>query len=498
MDPDASPTARALLALELIQGSPGITADRHRRQAGRVRAGRPALRRHPARGGHPDRVGPRAVRRLPRRPRPAAAAADVQRDRGARPGHGGARRPPRRRRPDQPGRQRAGQDRAGAARAGRRPGRGRAPGHRPGTRPRRRPARPADHHHTRAGLLGPPAGTPAGTAPRPARSGTPTSTRGRSSCATAAGTCCAGRTRRTAAALPDRPDPRRRGARRRLQPAGRTRPGRHARGASRGRLGVLRRGGHRRAVRHVAPCVPRTLGRLEPADADTCRLVGTTSNPWWYAEQLTTLPAAFRIVGGPECATPHAMLGQRLLAAAEEGPTPLSGRATPASPNMCRRSDLATRGGVAQECLGGGAELACAPDRGVVEGGVAGASPPSSRPPLVGTGTRRLSAGDALRAVPSRRRPTGAGSHSDRPASSGLVCGHPADDPGVDHAGLGWRGQRRVDRVEVVERVDELAREVQVQGDPTALEPVYQVEAGVGAGPGQGVDVAEPERPRGV
>ena len=28
MQPDASPTARALLALELVQGSPGITADR--------------------------------------------------------------------------------------------------------------------------------------------------------------------------------------------------------------------------------------------------------------------------------------------------------------------------------------------------------------------------------------------------------------------------------------------------------------------------------------
>jgi predicted DNA-binding transcriptional regulator YafY len=28
MDPGMSPTARALLALELVQGSPGITADR--------------------------------------------------------------------------------------------------------------------------------------------------------------------------------------------------------------------------------------------------------------------------------------------------------------------------------------------------------------------------------------------------------------------------------------------------------------------------------------
>jgi predicted DNA-binding transcriptional regulator YafY len=69
----------------------------------------------------------------------------------------------------------------------------------------------------------------------------------------------------------------------------------------------------------VAPCVPRTLGRLEPVDAGTCRLVGTTSNPWWYAEQLTALPAAFRIVGGPEVRHTARVLGQRLLAAAGEG-----------------------------------------------------------------------------------------------------------------------------------------------------------------------------------
>ncbi|HEX9359234.1 MAG TPA: transcriptional regulator, partial [Streptosporangiaceae bacterium] len=72
----------------------------------------------------------------------------------------------------------------------------------------------------------------------------------------------------------------------------------------------------------VAPCVPRILGRLEPAGAGTCRLAGTTSSPWWYAEQLATLPVAFRIVGGPEVRHTARKLGQRLLAAAGEGAFP--------------------------------------------------------------------------------------------------------------------------------------------------------------------------------
>lgn len=72
----------------------------------------------------------------------------------------------------------------------------------------------------------------------------------------------------------------------------------------------------------VARSVPRSLGRLEPVDADTCRLVGTTSNPWWYAEQLTALPAAFRIVAGPEVRHTARVLGQRLLAAAGEDESP--------------------------------------------------------------------------------------------------------------------------------------------------------------------------------
>ncbi|GAA2647070.1 WYL domain-containing protein [Dactylosporangium fulvum] len=70
----------------------------------------------------------------------------------------------------------------------------------------------------------------------------------------------------------------------------------------------------------VARCVPRTLGRLEPVDAGTCRLVGTTGNPWWYAEQLAALPAPFRILGGPEVRHTTGVLGRRLLTAAGEEP----------------------------------------------------------------------------------------------------------------------------------------------------------------------------------
>lgn len=67
----------------------------------------------------------------------------------------------------------------------------------------------------------------------------------------------------------------------------------------------------------VARCLPRALGLLEPLDARTTRLVGSTSNPVWYAEQLAVVPASYRIVRGPELQQAARVLGQRLLAAAE-------------------------------------------------------------------------------------------------------------------------------------------------------------------------------------
>jgi predicted DNA-binding transcriptional regulator YafY len=61
--------------------------------------------------------------------------------------------------------------------------------------------------------------------------------------------------------------------------------------------------------------LPRTLGRLEPLDVAATRLVGSTSNPVWYAEQLAVIPVAYRIVRCPELQAAARALGERLLAA---------------------------------------------------------------------------------------------------------------------------------------------------------------------------------------
>jgi hypothetical protein len=50
----------------------------------------------------------------------------------------------------------------------------------------------------------------------------------------------------------------------------------------------------------MARCLPRSLGLQEPLDAATSRLVGSTGNPVWYAEQLAAIPASYRIVRCPE------------------------------------------------------------------------------------------------------------------------------------------------------------------------------------------------------
>jgi predicted DNA-binding transcriptional regulator YafY len=67
----------------------------------------------------------------------------------------------------------------------------------------------------------------------------------------------------------------------------------------------------------VARCLPRAIGRHEPLDAETTRLVGSTSNPVWYAAQLAAIPASYRIVRCPELQEAARVLGQRLLAAGE-------------------------------------------------------------------------------------------------------------------------------------------------------------------------------------
>ncbi len=66
----------------------------------------------------------------------------------------------------------------------------------------------------------------------------------------------------------------------------------------------------------VARCLPRALGKLTAIDDEHCRLVGSTSNPAWYAQQLTAAPAAYRILGCPQVQRAARVLGERLLAAA--------------------------------------------------------------------------------------------------------------------------------------------------------------------------------------
>ncbi len=70
----------------------------------------------------------------------------------------------------------------------------------------------------------------------------------------------------------------------------------------------------------VARCIPRTLGRLEPLDAHSCRLRGSTSEPEWYAVQLAAAPAPYRVLKSAEIQDATRALGQRLLAAG--GPPP--------------------------------------------------------------------------------------------------------------------------------------------------------------------------------
>ncbi|MFI6481583.1 helix-turn-helix transcriptional regulator [Nonomuraea sp. NPDC050663] len=62
-------------------------------------------------------------------------------------------------------------------------------------------------------------------------------------------------------------------------------------------------------------CIPRIMGTLEPVDAGTTRLAGSTSNPQWYAEQLAVLPAPFRVVECPELRAAVLDIAQRMIAA---------------------------------------------------------------------------------------------------------------------------------------------------------------------------------------
>ena len=71
----------------------------------------------------------------------------------------------------------------------------------------------------------------------------------------------------------------------------------------------------------VAPWIRPPMGRLEPAGAAGCVLVGSTSNPAMYAQEwLATVPFPFRVEGGPELRAATATVAARFAAALADPP----------------------------------------------------------------------------------------------------------------------------------------------------------------------------------
>jgi predicted DNA-binding transcriptional regulator YafY len=62
--------------------------------------------------------------------------------------------------------------------------------------------------------------------------------------------------------------------------------------------------------------LPRGLGRLEELDPERTRLLGSTGNPFWYAERLARIPVSYQILGGAEVTQAAQVLARRMLAAA--------------------------------------------------------------------------------------------------------------------------------------------------------------------------------------
>lgn len=68
-------------------------------------------------------------------------------------------------------------------------------------------------------------------------------------------------------------------------------------------------------VTKVAPCIPRTLGRLDASGEHSCILRGSTDEPAWYAEQLAAIPAPFTVLTSAEIQAAVRTLAHRLTQA---------------------------------------------------------------------------------------------------------------------------------------------------------------------------------------
>jgi predicted DNA-binding transcriptional regulator YafY len=63
--------------------------------------------------------------------------------------------------------------------------------------------------------------------------------------------------------------------------------------------------------------IARNLGRLEEVDADHTRLIGSTDEPGWYAYRIASIEARFRVVRPSELRDAVRLLGRNLLRAGE-------------------------------------------------------------------------------------------------------------------------------------------------------------------------------------
>lgn len=74
---------------------------------------------------------------------------------------------------------------------------------------------------------------------------------------------------------------------------------------------------------------PRARGRMEPIDDHTTRVTGTTGNPWMYAEWLASLPVPYRITAGDEVRAAAREIAERMLAAAGSESSATHGKVVP-------------------------------------------------------------------------------------------------------------------------------------------------------------------------
>ncbi|WP_433794614.1 helix-turn-helix transcriptional regulator [Actinoplanes sp. CA-252034] len=73
----------------------------------------------------------------------------------------------------------------------------------------------------------------------------------------------------------------------------------------------------------VATSAGTALGTLAPGSRPgTTLLTGTTSSPYWYVRQLTAIPVPYRILGGPEILVAARDIATRMLAAIDPPPPP--------------------------------------------------------------------------------------------------------------------------------------------------------------------------------